>query len=424
MLFLACLCAMASASGKYSTSMAEVGKVAVRAVFLHAIEAAVAVWDPIKTVKAPTAPAGSAALPLSPGKESQEPLLRHIRRSFPGCEIAVRHLDNRPILRSSYDFAYQPAVEALNRLRERYRIDQLLPPGENDFFQMVALVNWVHDRWKHGSSGADAFDPAMFDADAVLTKATSGARFWCHVYAMTFVQLAASVGFQARLVSLTTDGYDLADSHAVAEVWSNTYRKWIMVDPDFNIWYSRNGLPQSVLEIHNASIGKEAHLLAVEKGISRSAPEYELRIPNLLKYYRYFAVDLRNDWLTNRYFPGHPASSDHATLFWEDQRLSPVLNLKKKVNVEKDLYWELNTAQITVQPSEKKGALQLRIDTVTPNFACFAVELDKRARHLLRSSEWTWPLHKGQNELEVCSVNLHGRKGIPSKVVIDITERR
>jgi hypothetical protein len=215
---------------------------------------------------------------------------------------------------------------------------------------------------------------------------------------------------------LSKDGY--SRDHAVAEIWSNFYQKWIMIDVDFNIWYTREGIPLNVLEIHNALMDGREKSLDIEVGRSRPIPEYESGIPSLIGYYRYFDVDMRNDWLTNRYFRGHPARSDEASLWWQDERLPPILHFKTATSNRDDLYWDVNRVHLSFGASPCPKIIVVHMDTMTPNFDHFAVVIDQSAAHKSTSCEFEWELHKGVNAVEVRPVNSVGRNGISSRIVI------
>src|SRR5262249_16048808 len=141
-----------------------------------------------------------------------------------------------------------------------------------------------------------------------------GGQYWCHVASMVFIQTAISVGYQARLLSLSPDKGE--PGHAVAEVWVDDLNKWVIFDTDFNLYYTdKSGSPLNALELHRALIRGKSADITVIKGAYR--PERfdieDINVqPLLLPFYRYFYIDMRNDWLVNAYFPGHPRKSDHS----------------------------------------------------------------------------------------------------------------
>jgi len=404
-------------SRRYGVSAGYVARTAMRAVVLGCIEKALVWHDPFQARRTVTS-LGEGSVPSGPANE--ESLAELVGLLFPLKEVEVTSHDNRPIVSGRYRFGYQGADHpTLARLREKYAA--FGPSGGcNDFQRILSIADRVSSCWEHGTNGAPHFDPVRFDAGRILEAAAAGAEFWCHVYAMTLIQLCSAWGMQGRLVSLTKDGYDTADNHSVAEIWSNHYGKWIVVDADFNIWYRREGMPLSALEIHDAVVGGKQDQVEVVKERHRPALEYERRIPTLWKYYRYLEVDLRNDWATNSYPPGHPARSDKATLCWQDRRLPPVLNLKRKSSCHEDLYWDLNRSHLRFGPTLGWKTLAVWIETVTPDFAYFEVAGDSGATAMLDSAYFEWPLHEGENSITVRAVNASGCRGILSSVSLRI----
>jgi hypothetical protein len=387
-----------------------------REIALEVIELCLRIYDPSTETRPLLGPSCSQKR-LKPVASDSNELQRLVGSKFPKQSVAMFEFNNGPLARGRYRFGYQTVSDPLIRqMAKKYNLYDVISDKKDDFEQILAIANWVQSRWIHGTSGQ--FDADRFDADVILEQAKNGARFWCHVYCMTFIQLAASMGVSGRLVGLSKDGY--ARDHAVAEVWSNFHQKWIMIDVDFNIWYTREGIPLSVLEIHNALMDGRADLLRIERGQNRPIPEYESRIASLIGYYRYFDVDLRNDWLTNHYFPGHPARSDEATLWWQDGRLPPVLHFKTPTSNPNDLYWDVNRVHLSFSPSSSPEKITVYMDTMTPNFDNFAIVVDASKLHKVVSCEFEWELHEGVNSVEAWPVNSIGQKGISSRIVISV----
>jgi hypothetical protein len=410
--------ALFSTSWYYSTSPANVIVIMSRGFSLNIISSLVKVYDPTEKPVICTGPSPSTS-PVTTIFSNSVYLQALIQQAFPNSKVSVSTYNNKSLLVSRFQFGYQPFNDSnIIKLRVDHGIDQVIADKNNDFEQLLAIANWVNKQWEHGSSGT--FDPTYFNANEVLSQAKQGATFWCHVSAMTFIQVAATMGFQGRLVSLSRSGY--VPEHAVAEVWSNYYNKWIMIDPDFNVWYIRGGTPLNVLEIHNTLISGANDGVIIVKGKNRPISELESRVPNLLKYYAYFEIDMRNDWLTNHYFPGHPSRSDKATLFWKDVRLPPVLNFKTDVSKPDELYWDLNRSHLTFNRELlSREDITVYLQTITPNFSHFEVTIDGVSTLTVKSNKFIWKLHVGANSVEVKSVNAFGQKGIPSNIDINIS---
>ena len=153
----------------------------------------------------------------------------------------------------------------------------------------------------------------------------------------------------------------------------------------------------NTLELHRVRLTGTATNLTVIKGGYR--PEhFDVESshvqPPLLPYYRYFFVDMRNDWLSNPYFVGHPKRSDFTSLRWQD---SPddigFLDLKPITSLERDLYWSLNQVEIRLEvnvSNEKSIELTAYLKTITPNFDRFEFGMNGLPEIHHRSSRLMW----------------------------------
>jgi hypothetical protein len=110
---------------------------------------------------------------------------------------------------------------------------------------MALLTSWVKARWEHTP-------PRVFprwDALEILELADRGEKFYCVQSAILLMQCMQALGWQARMLEIhAADGND----HSVIEVWSKDFEKWVVMDPDFNLYYKRDGVPLGALDIHGA----------------------------------------------------------------------------------------------------------------------------------------------------------------------------
>jgi len=130
-------------------------------------------------------------------------------------------------------------------------------------------------------------------------------------------------------------------------------------------------------------------------------------------------VDMRNDWLTNHYFRGHPVRSDRASLFWVDENLPPAFHFKQETSRVEDFYWTLNQAEIWAKNGNSDGEIGLRFRTFTPNFSRFEILLDGTQKIEWKDASYTWKLHPGMNSVSIRPINQFGVRGIESYVKIE-----
>ena len=236
-------------------------------------------------------------------------------------------------------FAYQPDVSELRAIRERYHLPSLLGRKTSQLTELATLNDWVRRQWIHGTNGP--VNLQHFNTIDIIENARKGAGMSrCHIASMVFTQAALSMGYQGRLFSLSLILIEIP-GHAVTEVWVDDLNKWVAFDTDFNLYYiDKFGVPMNTLELHRVLMTGTATNLTVIKGGYR--PEHfdvensDVQ-PPLLPYYRYFFVDMRNDWLSNPYFVGHPKRSDFTSLRWQDSPddigfldLKPITSLERR----------------------------------------------------------------------------------------------
>ena len=70
----------------------------------------------------------------------------------------------------------------------------------------------------------------------------------CGTAAQLLIQAIQATGGFARRVELR---FTPKDAHAVVEVWSEAYQKWVVLDPDYDLYYTVDGVPQNALELHD-----------------------------------------------------------------------------------------------------------------------------------------------------------------------------
>jgi hypothetical protein len=217
-----------------------------------------------------------------------------------------------------------PRLESLRQIMPA----QALEPGPL-LGRVRALTSWLSSSWEH-TNAARAAQYAPWDAETILAwgRARSGHNgrlpiVMCVHYGAAFVSCCQAVGIPARCAVLmgTRGG---SDGHFVAEVWFEAYGKWVMVDPNTDAIFWKDGVPLSVTEIQQA--GSDLSDL-VEWG---PGSEFQRRYPHMVEFIednylqgvfiRHRSVWLRADLLSHPELspPGHGSVAYCETgLVWE-----------------------------------------------------------------------------------------------------------
>lgn len=338
-------------------------------------------------------------------------------------KIKIISIKNSIYINSRFTFYYQPADEPkLKILREKYKFDTITAPASNELAKIIILRNWTRSRFKMTEyqplgkyfDGLKILEENRRDINTYIPRSTYTP---CHMLSFLYVQVLLSMGFQARAVTVSVN---LIDTHCVVEVWSNLFRKWIVMDVFFNLYYEKDGIPLNAVELHNTRY-TGLNSVTVIRGTQTSGDNiYEPSLEELLKWYAYFRVEFRNDWMSNHYFIGHPKRSDRTSVWWQELEFPVRGTLSPKTNDINDLYWPLNQVEICAKQKFESdfAPLKFLFKTITPNFKDFEIIIDDEKRIRQKEAVFCWALHRGENKLSVVSINEYQEKGISSEVVL------
>jgi hypothetical protein len=334
--------------------------------------------------------------------------------------LSVWDFHNERIIRPSYTFAHQLANEPrLEILRERWRLDQVIQGGQTEFDQILRLKRWIRQQWENGwDRGTLQFVPPW---DAMVVLELAGQKLslgMCTHYSSTLVQCCLALGINARVTIISC--------HCVAEVWSNDYHKWVMMDPGCDPddgrkgtrHFERNDVPMSALELHQAYANKD-----YEGVVEINDPEkFGGTLENNISLYRQFCATRRNNYLTSLL----PEEPEHGAVsytydghLWHRSITEPLPQFSRASRREGDFHWTLNQTVIHLQQGENLNTLDVLLDTVTPNFETYLAQFDD-GDWTEQSEAFVWNLHKGQNTLRAKTRNVFGRLGIESSVRVEV----
>ena len=328
-----------------------------------------------------------------------------------------------------------PQAPRTAQVREEYRLDEVIAGHASEFAAQRALKRWVRSRWDHGWSLS--FERVQ-DALDILREAERGEHFNCGFYNRVFVECARALGWVARPVAIGVQdvgfprGLNVGNvGHSVPEIWSNEFRKWVILDPDLNVHYERDGLPLSALEIHDAWLSHHAgavEMVQEHPAFTTPAGEHCRLVPQLMPEMEHF--DEHAAAAICGRFVRHNALDYYARVSigrwtWLDRRCLPsfVTHFGPSVlgvltsNAD-DLYWTVNMARLSARSSWSDGArLEVTLEHCMPWFSHYEARIDG-GQWAAVAEAFDWPMREGRNVLEVRPVNVCGRTGIPSRVEV------
>ena len=169
-----------------------------------------------------------------------------------GQKAVVITLDSLPLVENEYSKRFKFDSHAnlkLAMLCERYQLDAVVKPGRDEFERQILLMDWAHHQFKKfGHPSADSNGALQ-----ILQAIGDGHTFFCKQYAEVLISAAASLGWVDRPLALRRHQgvakIGGSTEHSVTEIWSNQFRKWIMLDPTSNLYLEKNGVPLNAYEI-------------------------------------------------------------------------------------------------------------------------------------------------------------------------------
>jgi len=315
-------------------------------------------------------------------------------------------------------------------LRQKYGLEKVVEGARDEWIAQLRLKEWVHKAIPGGNPKVRATR-----AVEILDYASRGETFYCTHYAITYVECALALGWQARKIAVDRkhgpEGLG-STHHGVAEVWSNLFRKWVVIDPQSNLHFEKRGQPLSAWEIRAEWLrdGGAAvdHFVGVPPKAVRKNPAIvwwdrpgEDETAGYFWLYvvdrvdaegpgarLLFPQDAANEglvWYQNEYTSGR--SRLHVGY---SGRFQPTRRLE-------DVYWTVGVVEARVV-GVARGSVTLALDSYLPDRAGYEVSFDGKTWGRVRDeNSVSWTLKAGWNSLRLHALGPRGFTG-PQTVVL------
>jgi hypothetical protein len=359
---------------------------------------------------------------------AEQPLAQGGTFTVDGRKATLTRLDALPYVENDYTKRFkfdEYGNPKLRALRERYRLDEVVAPGKTEFDKQLLLLDWAnHQIRKFGkptSKARGALD--------VLAANEAGNTFFCAHYGDVFVSAAAAMGWVDRAMALRRPDHIGSGSteHTSTEIWSNQYRKWIMLDPTFAMYVEKNATPLSAYELRQAWLVEGGRDLTFV--LDKERKRYRTSdIPVFRGRYDGFGDLVLDGGALNVYaFIGYvpntnlmDAGPDYGKMFITQDAICAGTKWHKRdvpADPATEPYFPINQAALTLTP--EGAGVRVALKTMTPNFETFLARVD--------GGEWkpvgegfAWALKAGANRLEVKSVNRFGVEGPVSTAEVGV----
>jgi len=335
--------------------------------------------------------------------------------------LSVRNLHELADPERDVPFVYERSDEEyLRRFREKYHLDEIVKDAPDQYSAMLKVGEWLGTRFDHGADKLVGTSQVC-DPMAIVEAGQKGAKYWCEIAARTMVHTAASMAWPARLISASRDGYTW--EHALAELWSDQFGKWFVIDVDYNVVYERNGVPLSAFELsRDGPALQKAGLLRVRQ---IAPPKHSLPYEDMVPYYRYVHVDLRNDWCSRTLRRGSPAGGDLATWWTARPDMPRLLTNRIRVDDEQSFDWAVNDVSIygvSATPAADGVKVNVALAAYSPEFQHFELRLDGQDWQRIAGRQQTLALAPGPHQLEARVVTKSGYGGPASQVELAVAD--
>jgi acetyl esterase/lipase len=345
-----------------------------------------------------------------------------------GQTARVVKLDTLPWVESEFTKRFRfDSVDnhKLKTLREQYQLESVIAEGTDEFDRQVRLLDWTHRQFRKFGRPSTEARGALEILDAI----EHGHTFFCTQYAHVFVSAAASLGWADRVLALRRHQDKPgggSTEHATTEIWSNQYRKWIMMDPTANMHIKKHGVPLNAYEIRQEWFHRNGEDLVFVIGKERK--EYRKSgLPIFLGRFEGFGdLTVPSDELDKYGFIGYipntdlmDAGLDYGSMFIVQDELCEGTRWHKRTvpaNPAVDPYFPINQASLSLIP--ETGQIKVVLKTLTPNFKSYEARLN--------GGEWKaagatlpWRIKPGSNRLEARTINQFGLPGPISTVEIE-----
>jgi hypothetical protein len=175
------------------------------------------------------------------------------------------------------------------KLRTEYQLDTLVKNCKTEFEKVIKIQSWVQSRWQHDGDNI----PEQRDALYILREAEKGKRFRCVEYSVVASQCLASLGLRVRGLGLMAKDISEVKSgggHVANEVYLRDLRKWVFIDPQYDVITTFAGIPLNAFELQYCIAHKQDfEIMNPNKTITKE--EY---IQWIGPYLYYFTLTINN----------------------------------------------------------------------------------------------------------------------------------
>lgn len=319
----------------------------------------------------------------------------------------------------------------LAALRKAHPLAELVSGARDEWTAQLRLKQWVAERIPGGTPKS-----SPKTALEILERAAKGERFWCTYYAITYAECAQALGWQARKLGVDRkhgpEGME-STHHGVAEVWSNQFRKWVVMDSQSNLHFEKKGVPLSAWEIRAEWLKNGAadvdHMVGIPPRAVKKNPAivwWSRPEEDETATYFWMLIDDRAASTGPQAKFILPLDDAHTGHVWYQNGPAPgasrlhngyIRNLFVPARRIEDAYWTVGVVEARVV-SARASALGLKLDSYDPYRVAYEVSFDGVAWERASGEAVTWKLKPGWNMLRLRTAGQRGVTGPETAVAM------
>ena len=213
----------------------------------------------------------------------------------------------------SFEDLSSPKFKAL---KEKYQLDTIFHGEKEELKRILLLRNWIKTHIKIDNVGPYAGDGS---AESILDEALKGHGFHCGHDMVVQNAVMNAYGYVTRCLGAGEGApNELEGHHGINEIWLNTYHKWFLSDSKYNYHFEKNGVPLSVLEVHDEYLKNKAADITLMKGPLRVPTEIYPELNNRSKeLFARIYTWINWDQYNNRY-SNWPSKDSSDVVMYED----------------------------------------------------------------------------------------------------------
>lgn len=134
------------------------------------------------------------------------------------------------------------------QLKSKYSLDKLVIKEKDDIGKALKITNWLNNKLKFAKNSIKKEEDIL----TILEKYKKGETVSDKEFNEIFTEGISSVGIYSRMGQFRVKDAQHTnkdDFYIVSEIWSDKYKKWIMIDVVNSCYMSKSGVPLNAVEI-------------------------------------------------------------------------------------------------------------------------------------------------------------------------------